>query len=908
MTFQKPDTGYWERKLIAYLHDPLDKAIQILGHEKRSALFLEKYGLQKPNEELWRKADGIASGFERGQLPSHSPDENRKGSVDFLKNPVITHPTSKKDHLNILFDSSTNNTPDAEKISAALIQFIETDIGMKPGQGGYSDQFKNKEEDFAVARFLYTHLALRFRLSEKNVGGLGALWHRLPADTRFPDHSIWQHNGLCSALYSCGELSSDLKLNKTGLIAFSINPVQPFIAKARKLRDYWTGSVLLSWLAFEGIKWIIENLGPDHIIYPSLIDQPLINSYLRKRWSVKDVNFLNARNDIASFPNKFLFFAPMNLAVEITEEIKKHISSEWKSLYKKSSEYLCRTIGDLPEQAINNIHEIFSRQNSQFWEFQWAGAYLINKDNKTDIDQLLPESSFGNQFALLDLFNAIIQDKPHYDTSGKGVLYSVTHCLAQSALSASKTRKTVTRKPENGEKCHLCGEFEVLHDQKYEGDISAGDYKQHIMSFWEKLKKQWDGDETNPFSYDFNDNEKLCSVCFIKRAAYSVLMDTEDHILHDTFKGRKEFKSTTEMALNNYYKRKNIPENQKKEIAQRIHNKSEEEANNSDRYYAILMMDGDKMGKLVNGETLASSWKSIMHPEMFKRLTENPEFDKKYSDNWKKIFKDTPKRLLTPSIHAAISESLGDFSIYGVSSIIKKHEGILVYAGGDDVCSILPRETVFYAAREISEYYRSGFKLIQKEKPPHDVSGNWAVEPGKLSINLGVGDGISISAAILLCHHKESLSFMLKRAHRLLDEKAKKEAGRNACAVELRKRSGGSRYFVRRWDDPAWDAFVDIGAAIKSKNKVQVSSSVVYRLETFRDGIEAMLVKDDYKKLLDSFILKQLERSSVGNNPEEVAEKITEIVAFSDKNNKREFKPEGLIVAAFMAEGGEENE
>ena len=66
MTFIKPDTAYWDRKFIAYMHDPLDKILQIRGHEERAALMLGKYGLQKPNEEFWKKADGISAGFERG--------------------------------------------------------------------------------------------------------------------------------------------------------------------------------------------------------------------------------------------------------------------------------------------------------------------------------------------------------------------------------------------------------------------------------------------------------------------------------------------------------------------------------------------------------------------------------------------------------------------------------------------------------------------------------------------------------------------------------------------------------------------------------------------------------------------------------------------------------------------------
>jgi|LQYC01.1.fsa_nt_gi CRISPR-associated protein, Crm2 family len=911
MTFQKPDTGYWERKFIAYMHDPPDKILQIKGHGDRAARFLEKFGLQKPNEEFWKRADAIAAGFERGQVPSYSPDNNKNGAVDFLKNPTITHPTSEKAQLKILLTSADTDET-AETINRKLIDFIETNIGIKAGQGGYSDEFKGDEDGFAVARFLYTHLALRFKLAERNIGDLGAFWHRIPADSRFPDHSIWQHNVLCSALSSCIELAGND--TEIGLMVFSITPVQPFIAKARKLRDYWTGSVLLSWLAFEGIKWVIENIGPDHIMYPSLIDQPLINQYLEKNWSVKDVNFLNNQNDIASFPNKFLFLAPMNMSRNIADEIKRHISLEWKAFCENAGRTICEALGDLPEEEKNHVMDMFKRQNAHFWDFQWATVNLLKKDNRDEIAILLPENTFNKQFAVLERFNKIIEDKEYYDKSGRGVLYSVSHALVQSALAAAKTRKMVNREPETGEKCHICGEFEVLHGSKYEGDIPANEYKKNIKELWDKLKIKWDGDDDNPLSYDFNPNEKLCSVCLVKRTAYRVIENMNDHILLSAFKGKKQFESTTGMALHDYFRRNQTPDYQKKKFTQKIHERSEEEANNTDRYYAILMMDGDKMGKLVNGETLASTWKSVMHPDIVERL-EHPEFEKKYRDNWKDILEKSPQRLLTPAIHAAISEALGDFSIYGVAPIIKKHEGALIYAGGDDVCAILPRETALSAAQEIRRYYISAFKLIQKETVVKDVSDNWVPLPGKLSINLGKGKDTSISAAILLCHHKESLSFMIKRAHWLLDEKAKKEAGRNSCAIELRKRSGGSRFFVRKWPDDAedndttWKSFEAIGGAIQNKKKAQVSTSLVYRMERYRDGIEAIIKHENHKEMLKNFIAVQLDRSSVGNKNERAAfaEQMADIVVVEDKNKKRQYKPEALIVAAFMAEGGDDD-
>ena len=196
MTFQKPDIEYWNRKFTAYMHDPLDKAFQIKGHVNRAAQFIEEFGLQMPNEEHWKKADGVAAEFERGQVPSYNADQNKNGAVEFLKFPVVTHPTSSGGKLNISF--SDLGDVSAEKISQALLNFMGEEIK------DYSENFD--ESGFAVARFFYTHLALRFKLAKKNVAGLGAFWHRIPADTRFPDHSIWQHNALCSAVCSCMEI------------------------------------------------------------------------------------------------------------------------------------------------------------------------------------------------------------------------------------------------------------------------------------------------------------------------------------------------------------------------------------------------------------------------------------------------------------------------------------------------------------------------------------------------------------------------------------------------------------------------------------------------------------------------------------------------------------------------------
>ncbi|MBW2663352.1 MAG: hypothetical protein JRD93_15540, partial [Deltaproteobacteria bacterium] len=88
----------------------------------------------------------------------------------------------------------------------------------------------------------------------------------------------------------------------------------------------------LSWLAFEGIRWVIENLGPDHILYPSLIDQPLVNEYLKQEWKTGDFSSYNKAKGIASFPNKFLFLVPLTYVEAIGDDLSEHINNEWLKL------------------------------------------------------------------------------------------------------------------------------------------------------------------------------------------------------------------------------------------------------------------------------------------------------------------------------------------------------------------------------------------------------------------------------------------------------------------------------------------------------------------------------------------------------------------------------------------------
>jgi len=884
MPFEKRNETYWKNKLISYLHDPFDKVMALKGHEDRAKEIIEEFGEQVPNRDadIWKIADGIASGFERGTFPGHSENPSKNGFIDFAKDPVITHPIQGG-------SIKINATQLQQWTNEILKNKIAEIVGDKAEKSGYSSTL-NDHEKFVRGRFIYTHLGLRYKLAQADVAGFGALWHKIPADSRIPDHSIWHHNALVSALVSCmnpdgAELEEQKKLNdidNIGVMIFTVTPVQSFISKARKLRDYWTGSILLSWLAFEGIRWIIEYLGPDHVLYPSLIDQPLVLEYLKNTWSLDEcyIPRLHTCNDIATFPNKVLFLVPLNYAKAIGKSLQEHIQKEW--------EYLANIVIDFIKDKTNCNKDLlkkqFNEQISSYWDISWIANPLVSNKNRADYDNFINKSLIKEVNKQIEIFKQII----HYNDE-VGKLYPLTNLLAQNALSNLKMSSRHIRPEQNGIKCSLCGEMEALTDTPYSGIDAAHEYKQNMDTFWQEVKKGLGINEVITESGELKEHEALCGVCLVKRflaraLARALKENKHSHILTTTFKDYDAFPSTTEISLYSYYIRNNIGKAVQKEIAQKLYDADDEtksgikDLKNKDKYYALLLMDGDNMGKLIMGETIAATWDSVLHPEIKTRM-QSKDFEKRYHDNWEQLY--DKQRLITPAIHSAISEALGDFAIYGVPRIIEQHGGRLIYAGGDDVCAIMPIDTVLSAAKEISDYYTRYYSVINVDKTgelKEEIIGENTtihLSTGKLSHGMGRGEKISISAGIIIAHYKEPLTAIIRDSHKLLDSYAKEKAGRNACAIELRKRSGGSRFFYRKWNDPAWEGFENL----YNTEKDILSTSLLYNLELYKDGIKAIIenYKDNEKELknqciafIESILRKSIEKDLIQDIPEHI--------------------------------------
>lgn len=105
-----------------------------------------------------------------------------------------------------------------------------------------------------------------------------------------------------------------------------------------------------------------------------------------------------------------------------------------------------------------------------------------------------------------------------------------------------------------------------------------------------------------------------------------------------------------------------------------------------------------------------------------------------------------------------VGAALGAFTAR-VPAIVEKHSGVTVYAGGDDVLALLPVPEALSCAAALAEAY----------------AGVFLKENAKARATL--------SAAVMFAHVRLSLGGVLAEAHRLLDDVAKDQNGRDSLAV-----------------------------------------------------------------------------------------------------------------------------
>lgn len=493
------------------------------------------------------------------------------------------------------------------------------------------------------------------------------------------------------------------------LLSISIGPVQDFIATARRSRDLWFGSWLLSELSKAAALAIVQNNGGDleSLVFPAPATVEALNP---------NDNTLNVANKIVGAIDLSQWNG-CTLIAEASEKIKAAVD---------------RRLDEIKVDAYSHHH--------------------------------IPGNQFRSQIADLqvkDLVEFIWIAVPFEDGTRD---YEVARALSERLLAARKVTRDFGKVQwgDTVPKSSLDGQREsVIDESAYERVLRNGK-REYKLSDYEFRR-----------DYGVRPGERLCGIGLLKRhgqrgqdnrifstshvAAQPILeqlkpehrefleayiealrqagASLEDHnrapVEHPIF-GRYDGHLLFKERLKEFVEPDNLPAAQ----AALARFFTQTGLPRPSPYYALLLADGDRMGKAIDS-------------------------------------------LTTQGDHRRLSGLLTEFAS-SVPGIVHRHKGSLIYAGGDDVLAFVPLHTALVCARDLATDFNQRF---DKRYPIE--------EDGKINYP-------TLSAGIAVSHHLEPLQDALNLA-RQAEKTAKEVPGKNALAVIVDKRSGASRAVADTW-------------------------------------------------------------------------------------------------------------
>ncbi|GIX28425.1 MAG: hypothetical protein KatS3mg123_2306 [Burkholderiales bacterium] len=935
----------WQAKLAARLHDPPEKSLVLLrareGHEGGTvaALLGEVFpqGVPGDIEHIVQQADHWAAAADRAAFPKHEADGRYPDwqQVVFVNDPVLIHPLTGQAH---------RLQPFADDVSAAEAQALGTDhqrkLLQRDAQGGLD--------------YRRSALAL-WRFGPELAGNLAEVWKLLPADSRVPDHTIHDHLDLASAF--AGAFAADPN-GEPALLAVSIGPVQDFIAAARSTSDLWAGSHLLARLAWEAMRVVCEELGPEAILFPRLRGVPQVdvwlvgdcelpeNLFATCEWRTRgtDANPLFA----AALPNRFTALVPASQAGEIAARIEKTVRAYALEKAKAAFQRLLKAaeIEDRPD--LYGYSQI-ERQLKGFPEVHWAAVPWSlawgEKDERGRVlasDEKLAEAMrpfftgegkpgwLGSR--AWDLLSGKLElEEGWFYRPNPGVLYPALHELLERALAAVKATRRFAQTEEKGWRCAMTGEAEWITTDPAQLQTS---YRQQTDTLWAKVsekRRSW-----------VRPGEHLSALPMLKRLWPTLYIEE----VRDLIKagGIERFVvSTHTLALAPAIERAieagkqpdpDMTQGERVALPRRLDEKlrrsqaadgwrrvpgwleAQMESENEgageaarkrlarilgvkpDTYYGLLLMDGDEMGAWLSaGAGKTRPLKESFHPTLKQRLETRFGGDSKFVE-----YANEP-RAPNPAWHMAISEALNQFALHLVPEIVERaYLGRLIYAGGDDVLAMLAASDLLPAAAALRAAYSgqeptaTGGNELDTFKLQR-LNNGWAQFGGKV-LRL-MGERATASAGLVISHYQAPLGAVLREL-RAAERRAKQLPGKNAWSLAILKRGGGALYVTARWGEPLrlFDALRGLLA------REDVSRRAAYHLVDWLDD-----VPPDQPEMVKSLLAYQMQRQcDSAAARQQVAQLMPQLVdlAFDgtqrpDKVKPLEWLANFMLAAEFLA-------
>lgn len=597
--------AFWQQKLVQFFHDPpakpysgfgnsvwfkslvdgilaeehtltgtaknLTEKTSYKGHRAIAAALFQAY-TGKPLEFVRGTADWCTASADRPMLYARSQSQGVR--VYWPKEPLITHPLAPRFRLDVRPPADEGEPKTEEKArretAHELLQAqLDTVAGASLAKPDWGDA-DGLQTGFTILWRRFRDELVGRRAVVSGMPGSDPLWEEMPADSRCPDHSVWDHLRVTSALaflkpHRMNErqwLDNQWQegAREPWMLRFSIGPVQSFIAEARTGRDLWTGSMLLAELTWASMAPFIQQYGPDCILYPDLRANPRVDNWLYDAYpdALRPVPDPNADDPstakrIKPNPSSFAALLPATFVVliprggqghlETVEAVaaaaQQRVTERWGEFAAKVKDWFVGHVGK------GGWTDIWDRQIEEppFYCIWTAVPWLplgcirdpnnlvgpaLPAQNEESRSPEVPEAAAHDQAVMAARAGRLRPWVPpevwsqyerardtyarshlEYHQMERGFDYALTHHQLSTRHTLRKQNYPLRKNQlahEHGEKCTLCGTRQALTNAD-EGAGGLDHLRARARTFWSQ--EILDPDRTG--------GERLCAVCALKR-------------------------------------------------------------------------------------------------------------------------------------------------------------------------------------------------------------------------------------------------------------------------------------------------------------------------------------------------------------------------------------------------------
>ncbi|RAL25610.1 type III-B CRISPR-associated protein Cas10/Cmr2 [Thermoflavimicrobium daqui] len=628
---------------------------------------------------------------------------------------------------------------------------------------------------------------------------------------------------------------------------FTIGPVQGFVAQSRRTRDLLASSFLLSYLSGHAMMAAIRE--GCHIVFPYVHERKGVECNLHDPLlqAIDACLKGQAPQDgpwIGSLPNRFKAEVPEGLdPIKSAQACQKAVVKAWKRVSEAVWNYTVAPIAHLGQ----GTRAIWDRQTQNFWEMAWViGEEEDLLDRRKNWRSYIPPEEPGDKCTLMGSLQEV---SGHFRGDKQRKFWkSLRNRLKGFDLGLDERLSTIG----------LIKRFFVKEEvTKAAIGWDFPDQARLFPSTAYIAIIPWLAEVVKQAPQEAQAYMEAARLCKVDMSEYPKRFGLP-HLSKYGFtqlQGQAFYQSYMENDRN--FEKGLIKERQRmKESYQQLIDAMDKQEPNP--YYALILMDGDRLGALLQ----------------------------KRSEKEGKVGK-------------LVSQSLAQFT-EGIELLVSEHQGVTIYAGGDDVLAMVPMEQALAVVVKLREKYMTSFSKIMESS-----------------------DDATISAAIVYAHYRAPLQEVLQHAHQLLDKEAKEKSGRNSLAISVWKSSGIDLTWSAPWEI-IYDQKSDHKRTVLEKLAIEfqseqalVSSSFLYKLrELYEQYPKFKEDQQENREILLHLITADLLRIQEGSglHHQEAEEKIKALlnVCFRSRYEQKEliqddhFSIAGALLVRFLGQRGGE--